>query len=210
MGDQFVLGRDIQAALKRAAPLAERGYLFSYDMLGEAAQTTADAERYFERYREALLAVGRYTGPNRSDHDDALMARPVLSVKLSAIHPRYEPGKEAELRDELAPRLVELVSLAREQAVTITIDAEEQSVLDLSLGIFARLFEDPAVQGWSGLGLAVQAYSRRGIPVLRWLRLLSQRHARRIPDAPGQRRLLGQRDQMGTTAGPRRLSCFHP
>jgi RHH-type transcriptional regulator, proline utilization regulon repressor / proline dehydrogenase / delta 1-pyrroline-5-carboxylate dehydrogenase len=181
MGDQFVLGIDIRAALKRATPLTERGYLFSYDMLGEAAQTTADADRYFERYRDALLAVGRFVGPPRNDHSTALMARPGLSVKLSAIHPRYEPGREEQLYAELVPRLVELSSLAREQGVTVTIDAEEQSVLDLSLGIFARVFEDPAVQGWPGLGLAVQAYSRRSIPVLRWLRLLSQRNSRRIP-----------------------------
>jgi RHH-type proline utilization regulon transcriptional repressor/proline dehydrogenase/delta 1-pyrroline-5-carboxylate dehydrogenase len=181
MGDQFVLGTDIRAALKRAAPLTERGYLFSYDMLGEAAQTSADADRYFERYRDALLAVGRFGGPPRNDQGAELMARAGLSVKLSAIHPRYEPGREEQLHVELVPRLVELVSLAREQGVTVTIDAEEQSVLDLSLGLFARVFEDPAVQGWSGLGLAVQAYSRRSIPVLRWLRSLSHRHSRRIP-----------------------------
>lgn len=181
MGDQFVLGPDIQTALKRAASLEARGYRFSYDMLGEAAQTQYDAKRYFERYRHALLAIGRVAGPIKSDHPDALMQRAGLSVKLSAIHPRYEPAKEAQLHDELVPQLVELASLARDQGISLTVDAEEQSVLDLSLGIFARVLQDPALVGWSGFGLAVQAYSRRAVPVLRWLRLLAAHNERRIP-----------------------------
>jgi RHH-type proline utilization regulon transcriptional repressor/proline dehydrogenase/delta 1-pyrroline-5-carboxylate dehydrogenase len=181
MGDQFVLGDTIHSALKRAAPLQKRGYRFSFDMLGEAAQTVADADRYFDRYREALLTIGRVAGPVRSDHSDALMQRPGLSIKLSALHPRYEPSKAAQLHAELVPRVVELAGLSREQGISVTIDAEEQSVLDLSLGIFARVFEDPTLQGWPGLGLAVQAYSRRGVPVLRWLKLLAARHQRRIP-----------------------------
>ena len=181
MGDQFVLGSTIQAAIKRAAPLVERGYRFSYDMLGEAAQTEADAGLYFDRYRDALLAVGRYAGPIKSDHSDALMLRPSLSVKLSAIHPRYEPAKQVQLHEELVPRLTELAVLAREQGIGLTVDAEEQSVLDLSLSIFARVLEEPELAGWSGFGLAVQAYGRRSVPVLRWLRQLAQRNARRIP-----------------------------
>ncbi len=181
MGDQFVLGSTIQAAIKRAAPLVERGYRFSYDMLGEAAQTHADAELYFNRYRDALLAVGRYDGPSKSESNEALMARASLSVKLSAIHPRYEPAKRIQLHEELVPRLTELAVLAREQGLGLTVDAEEQSVLDLQLGIFARVMAEPELAGWSGFGLAVQAYGRRSVPVLRWLRQLAKRYERRIP-----------------------------
>ncbi|MBU2531522.1 MAG: proline dehydrogenase family protein, partial [Alphaproteobacteria bacterium] len=181
MGDQFVLGTDIHQALKRAAPLEARGYRFSFDMLGEAARTEADGDRYFERYRDALLTVGRVAGPARSENIEALMARPGLSVKLSAIHPRYEPAKRPLLLQQLVPRLVELATLARQQGISITVDAEEQAVLDLSLEIFGKAFGDPALQGWPGLGLAVQAYGRRAVPVLRWLKSLSHRNERRIP-----------------------------
>ena len=181
MGDQFVLGTDIQKALKRAAPLEAKGYRFSYDMLGEAAKTRADAERYLERYHEALEAVGRAAGAPQGESIEALMRRPGLSVKLSAIHPRYQPSKTSELHDELLPSLVELAASAREKGLGLTIDAEEQSRLDLSLGLFERLIEDPAVAGWPGLGLAVQAYGRRALPVLRWLRRLAERTYRRIP-----------------------------
>ena len=181
MGDQFVLGTDIQQALKRAAPQEAKGYSFSYDMLGEAAKTRADADRYLERYHEALDAVGRAAGVPEGESIEAAMRRPGLSVKLSAIHPRYEPSKAADLYDELLPSLVELAASAREKGLGLTIDAEEQSRLDLSLGLFERLIEDPAVAGWPGLGLAVQAYGRRALPVLRWLRRLAERSHRRIP-----------------------------
>src|SRR5690606_31959776 len=126
MGNQFVLGRTIKEALDRAAPLEQKGYRFSYDMLGEAAKTARDAERYLDRYMTAVDAVGTQAGPLSSQHPDALMTRPGLSVKLSAIHPRYEPGKEARLEDELLPRIVELAAAARARGVALTIDAEEQ------------------------------------------------------------------------------------
>ncbi len=180
MGDQFVLGRTVQEALKRAARLQDKGYRFSFDMLGEAAYTERDAQRYFDRYVAALEAVGRFNGPLFETHSDAIFARPSISVKLSAIHPRYEPGKEAQLSAELLPRLVELASAAREQGLGLTIDAEEQDRLDLSLGLFGELFMRPELVGWNGLGLAVQAYGKRAIPVLRWLRQLALEGQRRI------------------------------
>ncbi|HUS96731.1 MAG TPA: bifunctional proline dehydrogenase/L-glutamate gamma-semialdehyde dehydrogenase PutA, partial [Hyphomicrobiaceae bacterium] len=181
MGAQFVLGRTIQDAIKRAGPLQAKGYRFSYDMLGEAARTAADAERYYNRYIEAIQAVGRSAGGLFSDHRDALMARPSLSVKLSAIHPRFEPGKEPQLGRELMPRLIELLGAARDNKLGLTIDAEEQDRLDLTLGLFGELFARPEAIGWEGLGLAVQAYGKRAIPTLRWLRRLSAQHGRRIP-----------------------------
>ncbi|MGI9424471.1 MAG: bifunctional proline dehydrogenase/L-glutamate gamma-semialdehyde dehydrogenase PutA [Hyphomicrobiaceae bacterium] len=181
MGDQFVLGRTIQEALKRARPLESEGYLFSYDMLGEAARTARDAERYHRRYIEALQAVGRVAGPLFDKHADAIFKRPSLSIKLSAIHPRYEPGREEQLRDEVLPKLIELAADARDQGIGITIDAEEQDRLEVMLWLFGELCREPRLAGWHGLGLAVQAYSKRAIPTLRWLRRISHQGQRRIP-----------------------------
>ena len=181
MGDQFVLGRTIAEAIGRAAPLEKQGWRFSYDMLGEGARTAADADRYFHRYVSAADAVGRAAGRLDAPHADALMARPGLSVKLSAIHPRFEPGKEERLGQELVPRLTELARLARARGLTLTVDAEEQDRLDLTLGVFGSVLLDPALDGWAGLGLAVQAYGKRAIPVLRWLKRLADRASRRIP-----------------------------
>ena len=181
MGDQFVLGRTIEEAIERAAPLEKRGYRFSYDMLGEAAETHADADRYFGRYVAAMEAVGAVAGPMPSQHGDALMRRPGISVKLSAIHPRFEPNKEERLAHELAPRLLDLARRARAAGLTLTVDAEEQDRLDLTLALFGQVFLDPALDGWAGLGLAVQAYGKRAIPTLRWLKRLSDQGRKRIP-----------------------------
>ncbi|MGI9408935.1 MAG: bifunctional proline dehydrogenase/L-glutamate gamma-semialdehyde dehydrogenase PutA, partial [Hyphomicrobiaceae bacterium] len=181
MGDQFVLGRTIQEAIKRASPFGEKGYRFSYDMLGEAARTEKDADAYYERYVDAIHAVGRSAGPLFEKHADAVLERPSVSVKLSAIHARYEPGKERQLHAELLPRLIELVEEARSQGLGLTIDAEEQDRLDLMLDLFGALFVRPELEGWHGLGLAVQAYGKRAIPVLRWLRRLATASGRRIP-----------------------------
>ncbi|MFN3868005.1 MAG: bifunctional proline dehydrogenase/L-glutamate gamma-semialdehyde dehydrogenase PutA [Hyphomicrobiaceae bacterium] len=182
LGDQFVLGRDIETAIKRAASWEAKGHRLSYDMLGEAALSDADARRYFERYMHAVETVGRAAGPfSGSLHADALVARPNISVKLSAIHPRFEPGKEPRLARELQPRLLTLVRAARDRGVTVTIDAEEQDRLDIELDAFAATLADPSLAGWQGLGIAVQAYSRRAMPVLRWLRQMSEATAKRVP-----------------------------
>jgi RHH-type proline utilization regulon transcriptional repressor/proline dehydrogenase/delta 1-pyrroline-5-carboxylate dehydrogenase len=181
MGDQFVLGRTIDEALERAVPLERRGYRFSYDMLGEAAKTSDDADRYFARYVEAIEAIGKAAGALPSAHADLLMQGPGVSVKLSAIHPRFEPGKEERLNHELAPRLIELAQLARASGLTLTIDAEEQDRLDLTLQLFAQTFLHHGLDGWAGLGLAVQAYGKRAIPTLRWLARLSEHGKKRIP-----------------------------
>ncbi len=181
LGDQFVLGRTIEEALARAAPGEARGVRFSYDMLGEAARTEADARRYFERYLAAIDAIGKAAGPSSNDAWDELMTRPGLSVKLSALHPRFEAGKTRRLEAELGPRLAALLKAARARDIPITIDAEEQDRLDATLALFGPLFADPALDGWHGLGLAVQAYGKRAIPVLRWLRRLSERAGKRIP-----------------------------
>jgi RHH-type transcriptional regulator, proline utilization regulon repressor / proline dehydrogenase / delta 1-pyrroline-5-carboxylate dehydrogenase len=181
LGDQFVLGRTIKEALVRAQSYEDKGYLFSYDMLGEGARTQKDADAYFERYMAAIDAIGNAAGPFATMHVDALYRRPGMSVKLSALHPRFEPGKEHRLDEELTPRLLSLARAARSRGLSITIDAEEQDRLDPTLHHFAALFTDPALEGWNGLGLAVQAYGKRAVPVLRWLRRLSERTGTRIP-----------------------------
>src|SRR5215510_12919885 len=180
LGDNFVLGRTIKEALARAVPYEAKGYRFSYDMLGERAKTAADAERYFDRYMAAIATIGAAKGPPPRDCD-GLMARPGVSVKLSAIHPRFEPGKEARLRRELLPRLIALAVAARRQGLGLTVDAEEQDRLDLTLGLFAAAFCDPVLDGWPGFGLAVQAYGKRAMPLLAWLRRLARQQGKPIP-----------------------------
>ena len=181
MGDQFVLGRTIDEAIGRAGGLEAKGYRFSFDMLGEAARTQADAGRYFQRYMDALKTIGRAMPPPQGALADVLGDRPSISVKLSAIHPRCEPGREEQLEAELLPRVVDLAATARGLSIGLTIDAEEQDRLDVTLGLFEAAFTHPALTGWPGLGIAVQAYGKRAIPVLRWLRRLAEREAKRIP-----------------------------
>jgi RHH-type proline utilization regulon transcriptional repressor/proline dehydrogenase/delta 1-pyrroline-5-carboxylate dehydrogenase len=182
LGDSFVLGQTIERALARAAPLEARGFRFSYDMLGERARTDADADKYFDRYMAAAEAVGRAHPAGRGTlRAQELLARPGLSVKLSALHPRFDPGKEERLLRELKPRLVELAAAARRNGLMLTIDAEEQERLDPTLTLFAAAFADPALKDWPGLGIVVQAYGKRAIPVLRWLRRLAQAEGRPIP-----------------------------
>jgi RHH-type proline utilization regulon transcriptional repressor/proline dehydrogenase/delta 1-pyrroline-5-carboxylate dehydrogenase len=181
LGDQFVLGRTISTAIARAKSFEARGYRISYDMLGEAAQSEADAQRYYDRYLTAIEAVGAAAGPMSATHHDALLSRPSISIKLSALHPRYLPGKEERLSHELSPRLLKLLQAAERNALAITIDAEEQDRLEPSLHVFGETFTHPSLTHWHGMGIAVQAYGKRAIPVLRWLRRLSERTGRRIP-----------------------------
>jgi RHH-type proline utilization regulon transcriptional repressor/proline dehydrogenase/delta 1-pyrroline-5-carboxylate dehydrogenase len=180
LGDNFVLGRTIEKALDRAEEYEAQGYRFSFDMLGERAKTAADAERYLDRYRSAIEAIGKRAGPPPAD-GAGLMARPSISVKLSAIHPRFDPGKETVLHAELLPRVVELAAAARMRGLGLTIDAEEQDRLDMTLGLFGAAFRDEKLEGWPGLGLAVQGYGKRALPVLRWLAALAVDAGRQIP-----------------------------
>jgi RHH-type proline utilization regulon transcriptional repressor/proline dehydrogenase/delta 1-pyrroline-5-carboxylate dehydrogenase len=177
LGRQFVLGRTIAEALKEAKPLVEKGYRYSFDMLGEAAYTKADAARYAKSYRDALDVVAA-TNPKDSR---SIFERPSLSVKLSALHPRYEWVKRERVFAELLPVVVELAARARAADIAITIDAEEAERLDLMLDLFEAFGAAPELSGWNGLGLAVQAYQKRAMPVLAWLVDLARRQDRRIP-----------------------------
>jgi RHH-type transcriptional regulator, proline utilization regulon repressor / proline dehydrogenase / delta 1-pyrroline-5-carboxylate dehydrogenase len=175
MGHQFVMGRTIQEALKRAQEREHRAYRYSYDMLGESALTTADALRYHEAYRQAILAIGA-SGP----HGD-VFAAPSISVKLSALHPRYEVANRARVMRELTPRVLELAQLARAQAIGFCVDAEEAERLELSLDIIEQVYSDPTLAGWEGFGLALQAYQKRAIKVIDWLADVVKRVGRRMP-----------------------------
>jgi RHH-type proline utilization regulon transcriptional repressor/proline dehydrogenase/delta 1-pyrroline-5-carboxylate dehydrogenase len=163
MGHQFVMGRTIGEALKRSGDKHNRRYRHSFDMLGEAALTGADAERYFKAYQDAIRAIGA-AGP----YPDVLAA-PSISVKLSALHPRYEHGQRARVHAELGPKILDLARLARDQGIALTLDAEESDRLELSLDLMAPVFAHPDLAGWNGFGLAVQAYQKRAPAVIAWL-----------------------------------------
>ncbi len=177
LGRQFVLGRTIEEALKNARDYAAKGYRFSFDMLGEAAYTAKDAARYYESYRGALQTLAKI----QPDANTSIFERPSISVKLSALHPRYEWLKRERVMVELLPGLVTLAAEARAANLGFTVDAEEAERLDLMLDIFEAMGEAPALRGWNGLGLAVQAYSKRALPVVAWLADLGHRQQRRIP-----------------------------
>jgi RHH-type proline utilization regulon transcriptional repressor/proline dehydrogenase/delta 1-pyrroline-5-carboxylate dehydrogenase len=166
LGGQFVLGQTIEEALRSAENEAEAGYRFSFDMLGEAARTADDARRYTARYAEAVAAIAAWAGPPGTRSDAELQQRPGLSVKLSALHPRYQASQESRLRDELIPILRGLALSMRDAWLPLTIDAEEQDKLELSLALVEPLLTDPALAGWDGLGLAVQAYGKRALPLI--------------------------------------------
>jgi RHH-type proline utilization regulon transcriptional repressor/proline dehydrogenase/delta 1-pyrroline-5-carboxylate dehydrogenase len=174
LGQQFVLGETIETALRRAARAPE--FRYSFDMLGEAAVTATDAHRYLDAYAAAIEVIGT------SAHRDAgIVEQPSISVKLSALSPRFEPNQAARAIDELTPRLLDLTLAARAANIGLTVDAEEADRLELTLAIFERVFSQAELAEWSGLGLAVQAYQKRAPFVLRWLDQLAASAGRSIP-----------------------------
>jgi RHH-type proline utilization regulon transcriptional repressor/proline dehydrogenase/delta 1-pyrroline-5-carboxylate dehydrogenase len=178
MGSQFVMGRTIGEALKRSQGRDQRAYLHSFDMLGEAALTAADAERYFKSYHDAIASIGSFSGTSR---ELPVFLRPSISVKLSALHPRYEYANRARVLAELTPKLLSLAQAARAQDIGLTVDAEEADRLELSLDVLEAVYRDHSLRGWEGLGLAVQAFQKRGIAVIEWLEGLVREVGRRMP-----------------------------
>ncbi|MDR5874725.1 bifunctional proline dehydrogenase/L-glutamate gamma-semialdehyde dehydrogenase PutA [Vreelandella gomseomensis] len=176
MGKQFVLGRDISEAIKRSKPLFNKGYTYSYDMLGEAARTQDDAKRYFDDYARAIDQVGKAC-QSLGDKTPS----PSISIKLSALHPRYEFGRREQILAELVDTVVQLVSRARKLNVAVTIDAEEIDRLELSLEVFRAVYESDAAKGWGHFGLVVQAYSKRALPVLHYVNRLAEQQGDEIP-----------------------------
>ncbi|HJP97935.1 MAG TPA: bifunctional proline dehydrogenase/L-glutamate gamma-semialdehyde dehydrogenase PutA, partial [Rhodanobacteraceae bacterium] len=173
MGQQFIMGRTIKAALARAQRNGNADYRYSFDMLGEAALTAPDAERYLRAYRDAIVTLGDH--PKAGD----VLAAPSVSVKLSALHPRYEVADRARVHAELTPRILELAQLAMARGIALTIDAEEASRLELSLDVIHAVFADPSLAGWNGFGLAVQAYQKRAPFVIDWLAETARNAGRR-------------------------------
>ncbi|MGP1283966.1 MAG: trifunctional transcriptional regulator/proline dehydrogenase/L-glutamate gamma-semialdehyde dehydrogenase [Parasphingopyxis sp.] len=174
MGEQFVTGETIEEALRRARRKEAAGFTYSYDMLGEAAMTMADADRYYREYERALHAIGR------ASDGRGVYAGPGISIKLSALHPRYARAQAGRVIDELMPRVRELALLARRYDIGFNIDAEEADRLELSLDILEALALDDALAGWDGLGFVVQAYGKRCPFVVDWIVDLARRSGRRI------------------------------
>ena len=174
LGSQFVLGESIDEALERARRKEALGYRYSFDMLGEASMTRADAERYRRVYLEAIDAVGR------SSAGRGIYAGPGVSVKLSALHPRYSRSKHERVMAELLPVIAELAARAKARAIGLTIDAEEADRLDISLDLLDALAHDPALAGWDGLGFVIQTVQKRSPFVTDWVLDLARRSGRRI------------------------------
>jgi RHH-type proline utilization regulon transcriptional repressor/proline dehydrogenase/delta 1-pyrroline-5-carboxylate dehydrogenase len=181
MGHQFVLGRTIDEALARSRKGEGANYRYSFDMLGEGALTTKDALRYQEAYRGAIHAIGRDYAPHRVPGADAVFGAPSISVKLSALHPRYEHAKRARVLDELGGRLLELAQLARQYDIGLTIDAEETDRLELSLDLVFQVLADASLRGWNGFGIVVQAYQKRAPFVIDHIVHMADQLGRRIP-----------------------------
>jgi RHH-type proline utilization regulon transcriptional repressor/proline dehydrogenase/delta 1-pyrroline-5-carboxylate dehydrogenase len=176
IGSKFVLGETIEEAVKHSKPQLKRGYRYSYDMLGEGARTEEQAEAFCESYAAAIEAIGKSV-----DQKMPLYARPNISIKLTALHPRYEFVHKDEIEHTLLARLVKLVRAAKEYGLSVSIDAEEARRLELHLLVFERLIEHPDLQDWDGLGMVVQAYQKAALPLLNYLAKLARQHERKIP-----------------------------
>ena len=174
MGEQFVLGRTIAEAVKRGRPMTSKGYLYSYDMLGEAARTETDAKRYFRAYLDAISSLD--AGTNGPD----IRQNPGISVKLSALHPRYEQAQKEKMLPVMAERLLALALAARHARMGLNIDAEEADRLDLSLDVIQQVLADSELAGWNGFGVVVQAYGPRASYVIDWLYWLAKKMDRQI------------------------------
>lgn len=174
MGEQFVTGETIGEAIKRSKPLEEQGFQYSYDMLGEAATTAKDAERYYKDYENAIHAIGKASAGR------GIYGGPGISIKLSALHPRYARAQAERVIAELLPRVKSLMLLSKKYDIGLNIDAEEADRLELSLDLLEELALDKDLAGWNGLGFVVQAYGRRCPFVLDYIIDLARRAGRRI------------------------------
>jgi RHH-type proline utilization regulon transcriptional repressor/proline dehydrogenase/delta 1-pyrroline-5-carboxylate dehydrogenase len=169
MGEIFVMGRNIDEAIARMRKRENKGFTASFDMLGEAARTFPDAERYYQSYEDAIRAVGKAAGAGHS-----------ISIKLSALHPRYEVAQYERCVPALIGQIEALATLAAQLGIPVTIDAEETERLEMSLDIIAAVAGLPALKGWDGLGMAIQAYGKRARPTVAWADALGARTGRRI------------------------------
>ncbi|HDT4147779.1 TPA: trifunctional transcriptional regulator/proline dehydrogenase/L-glutamate gamma-semialdehyde dehydrogenase [Escherichia coli] len=174
MGEQFVTGETIAEALANARKLEEKGFRYSYDMLGEAALTAADAQAYMVSYQQAIHAIGK------ASNGRGIYEGPGISIKLSALHPRYSRAQYDRVMEELYPRLKSLTLLARQYDIGINIDAEEADRLEISLDLLEKLCFEPELAGWNGIGFVIQAYQKRCPLVIDYLIDLATRSRRRL------------------------------
>ncbi|MDM3872465.1 bifunctional proline dehydrogenase/L-glutamate gamma-semialdehyde dehydrogenase PutA [Porticoccus sp. W117] len=174
MGQQYVLGRDIEEAITRGRKENTPGTRFSFDMLGEGARTMKDAERYFHAYMEAIREIGK------RENKSSVIGANGISVKFSALHPRYQYVQEARVMNEMVPRIRELALEAKKYGLGFSVDAEEADRLDISLDIFESLARDPELLGWDGLGFVLQAYGKRAPFVAEWLAELARDAGRKL------------------------------
>ncbi|QVQ35777.1 bifunctional proline dehydrogenase/L-glutamate gamma-semialdehyde dehydrogenase PutA [Pseudochrobactrum algeriensis] len=174
LGSHFVLGENIHDALKRAKVAEKKGYRHSFDMLGEGARTAEDAKRYYKSYSDAIDEIGKAAGNGK------LPDRMGISVKLSALHPRYLATHHAQVMRELVPDVLALAQKAKSYDLNFTIDAEEADRLELSLDLIDRVFADPSLAGWDGFGLAIQAYQKRALPVIQHIVSLCEKTGQRM------------------------------
>jgi len=174
MGKQFVMGRTVDEALQRARENDNAAYRYSFDMLGEAARTRADAERYFDAYRRAIQRIGE-----SSPKLDPIRG-PEISVKLSALHPRYEYSQRERVVPELTAKLIELAKQTKEMGIGLAVDAEETDRLEISLEIIQKVSAHPDLKDWNGFGLAVQTYQKCALPLIEWLSDMGRDHKRQL------------------------------
>ncbi|MFN7856563.1 MAG: trifunctional transcriptional regulator/proline dehydrogenase/L-glutamate gamma-semialdehyde dehydrogenase [Acidovorax sp.] len=174
MGEQFVTGETIEEALHNARTMESEGFRYSYDMLGEAALTRADAQRYYQSYEQAIHAIGKASAGR------GIYEGPGISIKLSALHPRYSRAQFGRVMDELYPLVLRLTDLARHYDIGLNIDAEEADRLELSLDLLERLCHEPTLEGWNGIGFVIQAYQKRCPFVIDYVIDLAHRTHRRL------------------------------
>ena len=177
MGKQFVMGETIKAATERAATKEQQGYVYSYDMLGEGARTMPDADKYFKAYEDAITTIGEVAVASGKNDPRKV---PGISIKLSAIHPRYEFSHKGRVMTEIVRKLKALCLQAKHYNIGLTVDAEESERLDISLDIIEAVFTDTDLGDWQGFGIALQAYQKRAIFVVDWLRDLTLRTNRKM------------------------------
>lgn len=173
LGSQFVLGETIEDAIKRGEKLAQKGYTYSYDMLGEAALTEADATKFFNAYRSSIESLAKISTRSVAEN-------PGISIKLSALHPRYEVGQKKRVMKELVERTLALTLLAKQANMGLNIDAEEADRLDLSLDVIEAVLSDERLSGWDGFGVVVQAYGKRSNLVIDWLFAIAEKYDRKL------------------------------
>ncbi|MEM7081886.1 MAG: bifunctional proline dehydrogenase/L-glutamate gamma-semialdehyde dehydrogenase PutA [Pseudomonadota bacterium] len=176
MGRQFVMGRNIDDALKRSLKKDNRDYRYSFDMLGEAALTAKDARRYFDAYAKAIEQIGK----NKASKGKSTFESPGISVKLSALHPRYDLHHRKRVLHEMVPMLEALAVKARDYDIGFCVDAEEAARLELSLEVIGRVFHSPACANWEGYGIALQAYQKRSLEICRWVVEQGRKAGRRM------------------------------